>query len=101
MLFSISVNISGSAQSSTDKFTGRYRGACRQLLTSLFSHLLDAARLAVTRSEGQLTLEIISALLGISELQFVIDCLTEATFEAVSAGWNWNRLEPKPGAECL
>jgi hypothetical protein len=31
----------------------------------------------------------------------VIDCLTETTLETVSAGWNWNQLEPKPGVECL
>ena len=53
------------------------------------------------RAKGKFTLEEISALLGISELQSVSDCLTETTVETVSAGWNWNQLEPKPGVECL
>ena len=52
-------------------------------------------------AKARFTLEEISAQLGISELQSVIDCLTETTLETVSAGWNRNQLEPKLGVEGL
>lgn len=54
----------------------------------LWRHSKDRCGL---RARDKFTLEKISALFGISELQSVIDCLTETRLETVSAGWT---LEP-------
>jgi hypothetical protein len=96
-------------QSSTDKCGWMGRGRALWVGSNYFVRLLRFFRIGWHRRNvgcglgvmGKFTLEEISALLGTSELQSVTDCLMETTLETVSAGWNWNQLEPKPGIECL